>query len=45
MRERADLIGGTLEVTSELGAGTTVHLHLTTPKEVHTREVKEGMES
>lgn len=45
MRERADLIGGTLEVTSELGTGTTVHLHYTTPKEVHTREVKEGMES
>jgi len=33
MRERSDLIGGTLEVTSEPGAGTTVHLHLTTPKE------------
>ena len=45
MRERADLIGGTLEVTSELGTGTTVHLHLTTPKEAHTREVKKGMES
>ena len=37
MRERADLIGGTLEVTSELGTGTTVHLHVTTPKEAHTR--------
>jgi len=45
MRERADLIGGTLEVTSELGTGTTVHLHVTTPKEAPTREVKEGMES
>ncbi|MBS1804387.1 MAG: hypothetical protein JST28_13555 [Acidobacteria bacterium] len=45
MRERADLIGGTLEVTSELGSGTTVHLHLTTAKETHTREVKERMES
>ena len=45
MRERADLIGGTLEVTSELGTGTTVHLHYTTAKEVHTREVKEGSES
>jgi signal transduction histidine kinase/ligand-binding sensor domain-containing protein len=33
MRERADLIGGTLEVTSELGTGTTAHLHVTTPKE------------
>lgn len=45
MRERADLIGGTLEVTSELGTGTTVRLHLTASKEAHTREVKEGMES
>jgi len=45
MRERADLIGGTLEVTSEIGTGTTVRLHLTTSKEAHTREVKEGMES
>ena len=45
MYERASLIGGTLEVTSELGTGTTVHLHVTTPKETHTREVKEGMES
>ena len=45
MRERADLIGGTLEVTSEMGTGTTVRLHLTTSKEAHTREVKEGMES
>jgi signal transduction histidine kinase/ligand-binding sensor domain-containing protein len=44
MRERADLIGGTLEVTSELGTGTTVHLHVTTPKEARNREVKEGME-
>jgi signal transduction histidine kinase len=45
MRERADLIGGTLEITSELGTGTTVHLHVTTPKDAHTREVKEEMES
>ena len=45
MRERSDLIGGTLEITSELGTGTSVHLHITTPKEAHTREVKEGMES
>jgi len=44
MRERAALIGGTLEVTSELGTGTTVHLHVTTPKETRTREVKEEME-
>jgi len=40
MRERADLIGGTLEVTSELGTGTTVRLHLTTPKEVRTETIK-----
>jgi signal transduction histidine kinase len=33
MRERADTIGATLEVTSEIGAGTTVQLHVTTPKE------------
>jgi len=45
MRERADLIGGTLEVTSEVGTGTTVHLHLTTAKEAQPREVKERMES
>jgi ligand-binding sensor domain-containing protein/signal transduction histidine kinase len=45
MRERADLIGGTLELSSEPGTGTTVHLHVTTSKEAHTREVKEGMES
>jgi signal transduction histidine kinase/ligand-binding sensor domain-containing protein len=44
MRERSDLIGGTLEVTSELGTGTTVHLHVTTPKEANTRAIK-GMES
>jgi len=40
MRERADLIGGTLEVTSELGSGTTVRLHLTTPKETRTETMK-----
>jgi signal transduction histidine kinase/ligand-binding sensor domain-containing protein len=33
MRERAEIIGGTLEVTSEVGAGTTVRLHVTTPRE------------
>jgi signal transduction histidine kinase/ligand-binding sensor domain-containing protein len=33
MRERAAVIGGTLEVTSETGAGTTVRLRTPTPKE------------
>jgi signal transduction histidine kinase len=33
MRERAATIGGTLEVTSEPGAGTSVRLHVRTPKE------------
>ena len=37
MRERADAIGGTLEVTSELGVGTTVRLQVMTPKEVRER--------
>jgi len=37
MRERADAIGGTLEVTSELGLGTTVRLQVMTPKEVQER--------
>ncbi len=37
MRERAEAIGGTLEVTSELGLGTTVRLHVMTPKEVRER--------
>jgi ligand-binding sensor domain-containing protein/signal transduction histidine kinase len=36
MRERAAAIGGTLEVTSELGAGTTVRLRAPAPRE--TRE-------
>jgi signal transduction histidine kinase/ligand-binding sensor domain-containing protein len=40
MRERADLIGGTLEVTSELGTGTTVRLHLTTPRDARTETMK-----
>jgi nitrate/nitrite-specific signal transduction histidine kinase len=26
MRERAERLGGTIEVTSDAGAGTTVHL-------------------
>ena len=33
MRERAAVIGGTLEVTSEPGAGTTVRLRTPAPKE------------
>jgi signal transduction histidine kinase/ligand-binding sensor domain-containing protein len=33
MRERAAAIGGTLEVTSEQGIGTTVRLHVKTAKE------------
>jgi signal transduction histidine kinase/ligand-binding sensor domain-containing protein len=33
MRERAAAIGGTLEVRSEAGSGTTVRLHAPTPKE------------
>ncbi len=37
MRERADAIGGTLEVTSDLGVGTTVRLQVMTPKEVQER--------
>jgi signal transduction histidine kinase len=42
MRERADLIGGTLDITSELGTGTTVRLHFTTPKEARTEKSKPG---
>ncbi len=37
MRERADAIGGTLEITSELGFGTTVRLQVMTPKEARER--------
>jgi signal transduction histidine kinase len=33
MRERAASIGGTLEVTSEPGAGTTVRLRAAAPRE------------
>src|SRR5947209_2694724 len=33
MRERAEVIGGSLEVTSEPGAGTTVRLRTPAPKE------------
>lgn len=45
MRERAELIGGTLDVISEPGTGTTVQLHMTTPREAQNWEVKEGLES
>ena len=44
MRERADLIGGTLEVISEVGSGTTVSLHLVTPKETTTQATQERSE-
>jgi signal transduction histidine kinase/ligand-binding sensor domain-containing protein len=37
MRERADAIGGTLEVNSERGSGTTVRLQVMTPKEAPER--------
>jgi len=37
MRERADAIGGTLELTSDLGSGTTVRLQVMTPKEARER--------
>ena len=33
MRERAAAIGGTLEVTSEPGAGTTVRLRAAAPRD------------
>ncbi len=41
MRERADAIGGTLEVTSEPGMGTTVRLQVMTPKEARAKNVRE----
>ena len=37
MRERAAIIGGRLEVTSELGGGTTVRLQIPAPKEATAR--------
>ena len=40
MRERAEAIGGTLEVTSEVGTGTTVRLHAMTPREAKDRTVE-----
>ncbi len=41
MRERADAIGGMLEVTSEPGIGTTVRLQVMTPKEARAKEMRE----
>jgi signal transduction histidine kinase len=35
MRERAAVIGGTLEVTSEPGGGTTVRLRFTAKREMN----------
>ena len=37
MRERADVIGGTLEVSSEPGSGTTVRLQVMTPNAAQER--------
>jgi signal transduction histidine kinase len=42
MRERAEAIGGTLEVTSEPGFGTTVRLQVMTPKEARAKDSREG---
>jgi signal transduction histidine kinase len=36
MRERAASIGGTLEVTSEPGAGTTVRMRAPAPGKTHS---------
>ena len=41
MRERAAALGGTLEVTSESGVGTTVRLQAPTPKESKQQEIRE----
>jgi signal transduction histidine kinase len=40
MRERAQAIGGTLELTSQVGQGTTVRLQVMTPKEAKDRTVE-----
>jgi signal transduction histidine kinase/ligand-binding sensor domain-containing protein len=45
MRERADIIGGTLEVVSDVGSGTTVSLHVVTPKEASPQAAQERSES
>ncbi len=37
MRERAEAIGGTLEITSELGFGSTVRLQVMTPRDEKER--------
>jgi signal transduction histidine kinase/ligand-binding sensor domain-containing protein len=37
MHERADSIGGTLDVTSEPGTGTTVRLHMPAPREAQEK--------
>jgi signal transduction histidine kinase/ligand-binding sensor domain-containing protein len=41
MLERASAIGGTLQVTSEPGEGTTVRLQAPAPKEMKDREIRE----
>jgi len=41
MRERAATIDGTLEVTSEAGAGTTVRMRVPARKEVREQVSKE----
>jgi signal transduction histidine kinase len=40
MRERAAVIGGTLEVTSEPGAGTTVRLRVAARKETQAAKME-----
>jgi signal transduction histidine kinase len=45
MRERADTIGGTFEVTSEIDVGTTIQLHVTTPKETRAQETGESLKN
>ena len=45
MRERADTIGGTFEVTSEINVGTTIQLHVTTPRETRDQETGESLKN